>query len=67
MKRIFSTLAFIAFICTFSFAQGAPKIIKLLPPTYDEGMTLMQAQSRTPKRERREKSGFRNPMYFILI
>ncbi len=43
MKRIFSTLAFIAFICTLSFAQGAPKTIKLLPPTYDEGMTLMQA------------------------
>ena len=43
MKRIFSTLAFIAFICTLSFAQGAPKTIKLLPPTYDEGMTLKHA------------------------
>ncbi|MBE6287226.1 MAG: SagB/ThcOx family dehydrogenase [Mediterranea massiliensis] len=30
-------------LSTLSFAQQPPKVIKLLPPIYDEGMTLMQA------------------------
>lgn len=43
MKRILSFIVVLLGAVTLSFAQSAPKTIKLLPPTYDEGMTLMQA------------------------
>lgn len=43
MKRIFITIITLIGVYMCSMAQSAPKVIKLLPPTYDEGMTLMQA------------------------
>ena len=52
MKRSFITLA--ALLLSLSAcAQKAPKVIQLLEPTYDEGLTLMQAL-----KERKSSSGF---------
>ena len=52
MKRILSLLA-VALMCLSACAQKAPKTIHLLEPTYDEGMTLMQAL-----KARKSSSGF---------
>lgn len=52
MKRIALLIAFMA-LCLSASAQQAPKVIKLLEPSYDEGMTLMQAL-----KERKSSSGF---------
>ena len=52
MKRSFITLA--ALLLSLSAcAQKAPKVIQLLEPSYDEGLTLMQAL-----KERKSSSGF---------
>ena len=52
MKRIFSLLA-VALLSLAACAQKAPKTIQLLEPSYDEGLTLMQAL-----KERKSSSGF---------
>lgn len=52
MKKVLLTI-FAAVLCFAACAQKAPKSIKLLEPSYDEGMTLMQAL-----KERKSSSGF---------
>lgn len=52
MKKVLLTI-FAAILCFAACAQKAPKSIKLLQPSYDEGMTLMQAL-----KERKSSSGF---------
>ncbi len=52
MKKVFLTIIAATF-CMVACAQQAPKSIKLLEPSYDEGMTLMQAL-----KERKSSSGF---------
>lgn len=52
MKKVLLTI-FSAILCFAACAQKAPKSIKLLEPSYDEGMTLMQAL-----KERQSSSGF---------
>ena len=52
MKRI-STLVAVALLSLTACAQKAPKTITLLEPSYEEGLTLMQAL-----RERKSSSGF---------
>lgn len=52
MKRILTLLA-VALVSLSACAQKAPKTIPLLEPSYDEGMTLMQAL-----KERKSSSGF---------
>lgn len=52
MKKVLLTI-FAAILCFAACAQKAPKSIKLLEPSYDEGMTLMQAL-----KERQSSSGF---------
>ena len=42
MKKVLLTI-FAAVLCFAACAQKAPKSIKLLEPSFDEGMTLMQA------------------------
>ena len=50
-KTIVSVFA--AAFCLVACAQQAPKSIKLMEPSFDEGMTLMQAL-----KERKSSSGF---------
>ena len=52
MKRFIITLA-ASLLCLSACAQKAPKVIRLLEPSYDEGMTLMQAL-----KARKSSSGF---------
>ncbi|MBQ5640059.1 MAG: SagB/ThcOx family dehydrogenase [Bacteroidales bacterium] len=52
MKKVLLTI-FAAALCFAACAQKAPKSIKLLEPSFDEGMTLMQAL-----KERKSSSGF---------
>ena len=52
MKRI-TTLLAVALLSLAACAQKAPKTIQLLEPSYDEGLTLMQAL-----KERKSSSGF---------
>lgn len=52
MKKVLLTI-FAAVLCFAACAQKAPKSIKLLEPSFDEGMTLMQAL-----KERKSSSGF---------
>lgn len=52
MRKIALVLAAMA-LCLSASAQQAPKVIKLLEPSFDEGMTLMQAL-----KERKSSSGF---------
>ncbi len=53
MKKFLFTLSLLATMATAAFAQNAPKVIKLNQPTYDEGMTLMQAL-----KNRKSSTGF---------
>lgn len=53
MKKVLSIL-FAAFVLSLTAcAQQTPKVIKLLPPSYSEGATLMQAL-----KDRKSSSGF---------
>ena len=52
MKRILTLLA-VSLVSLSACAQKAPKTIQLLEPSYDEGLTLMQAL-----KERKSSSGF---------
>lgn len=52
MKKVLLTILAAA-LCFAACAQKAPKSIKLLEPSFDEGMTLMQAL-----KERKSSSGF---------
>lgn len=53
MKRFLTIVAVAAFACFSAFAQKAPKTIKLNTPSFNEGLTLMQAL-----KERKSSSGF---------
>ena len=52
MKQLLSLLA-VSLLSLTACAQKAPKVIQLLEPSYDEGLTLMQAL-----KERKSSSGF---------
>ena len=52
MKHILS-LAAVLLLSLSACAQKTPKVIHLLEPTYDEGLTLMQAL-----KARKSSSGF---------
>ena len=53
MKRFLTIVAVAAFACFSAFAQKAPETIKLNTPSYNDGLTLMQAL-----KERKSSSGF---------
>ncbi len=52
-KRLLCAMAAAVALCFAACAQTAPKVIKLMEPSFDEGLTLMQAL-----KERRSSSGF---------
>lgn len=53
MKNLLAAAAALMAVCFSSCAQKAPKVITLNEPSYNEGMTLMQAL-----KERKSSSGF---------
>lgn len=53
MKKIILFIAIALGTVGYLSAQSAPKVIKLLPPTYNEGKTLMQSL-----KERKSSKGF---------
>jgi len=53
MKRILTISAIMVLVCISASAQKAPETIKLNAPSFNEGLTLMQAL-----KERKSSSGF---------
>lgn len=53
LKRLLCAVTAAAALCFAACAQTAPKVIKLMEPSFDEGLTLMQAL-----KERKSSSGF---------